>query len=190
MLFFSAPSKDLVEAFAKADPYVTGGLVTEWKVRAWTTVIGEGAAQPPAARAVTPGNPRPVVTSPASRLGKTIVDGLVHFYAPCALFIHGWIQFHAHRPSPRGASHRHRPPAAPLSGAPPAGARAPVEARRPRGHAVLDQPRPARARRAQGQRRLRAARQRRSFRRARRTSFPRSRRSCAKCAPPVRRSPW
>jgi uncharacterized protein len=46
VLFFSAPSKDLVEAFARADPYVTGGLVTDWKVRAWTTVIGEGAANP------------------------------------------------------------------------------------------------------------------------------------------------
>ena len=46
VLFFSAPSKDVVEAFAKVDPYVTGGLVTEWKVRAWTTVIGEGAANP------------------------------------------------------------------------------------------------------------------------------------------------
>src|SRR3954464_11800547 len=29
VLFFSAPSKDLVEAFARVDPYVTGGLVTE-----------------------------------------------------------------------------------------------------------------------------------------------------------------
>jgi uncharacterized protein len=46
VLFFSAPSKDVVEAFAKVDPYVTGGLVTEWKVRAWTTVVGEGAANP------------------------------------------------------------------------------------------------------------------------------------------------
>jgi uncharacterized protein YciI len=46
VLFFSAPSKDLIEAFAKADPYVTSGLVTDWKVRAWTTVIGEGAANP------------------------------------------------------------------------------------------------------------------------------------------------
>ena len=45
-LFFSAPSRDLVEAFARVDPYVTGGLVTEWKVRHWTTVIGEGAANP------------------------------------------------------------------------------------------------------------------------------------------------
>jgi uncharacterized protein YciI len=46
VLFFSAPSKDVVEAFAKVDPYVTGGLVTEWTVREWTTVIGPGAAHP------------------------------------------------------------------------------------------------------------------------------------------------
>jgi uncharacterized protein len=45
-LFFSAPTKDVVEAFARQDPYVLGGLVTEWKVRAWTTVVGEGAANP------------------------------------------------------------------------------------------------------------------------------------------------
>jgi len=38
VLFFSAPSKDVVEAFARIDPYVTGGLVTEWKVRACTPV--------------------------------------------------------------------------------------------------------------------------------------------------------
>jgi hypothetical protein len=36
----------VVEAFAKSDPYVTGGLVTEWKVREWTTVIGKDAAHP------------------------------------------------------------------------------------------------------------------------------------------------
>lgn len=46
VLLFSAPSKDLVEDFARKDPYVTGGLVTRWRVRAWTTVIGEGAANP------------------------------------------------------------------------------------------------------------------------------------------------
>ena len=44
VLFFSAPSKGVVEAFAKADPFVTGGLVTDWKVREWTTVIGKDAA--------------------------------------------------------------------------------------------------------------------------------------------------
>jgi uncharacterized protein len=45
-LFFSAPSKSVVEQFAKDDPYVTGGLVTKWVVREWTTVVGEGAAHP------------------------------------------------------------------------------------------------------------------------------------------------
>jgi uncharacterized protein YciI len=46
VLFFAAPSKAAVEAFASADPYVTGGLVTEWKVREWTTVIGKDASHP------------------------------------------------------------------------------------------------------------------------------------------------
>ena len=46
VLFFSASSKDVVESFARVDPYVTGGLVTEWIVREWTTVIGPGAAHP------------------------------------------------------------------------------------------------------------------------------------------------
>jgi uncharacterized protein YciI len=46
VLLFSGPSPDLVEKFAREDPYVTGGLVTAWKVRAWTTVIGDGAANP------------------------------------------------------------------------------------------------------------------------------------------------
>jgi uncharacterized protein YciI len=46
VLFFSAPSKAAVEQFARDDPYVTGGLVTRWVVREWTTVIGAQAAQP------------------------------------------------------------------------------------------------------------------------------------------------
>ena len=46
VLFFSAPSRSVVEAFAKTDPYVTSGLVTEWKVREWTTVVGKDAAHP------------------------------------------------------------------------------------------------------------------------------------------------
>ena len=43
-LFFSAPSKAVVEQFAREDPYVTSGLITKWQVREWTTVVGEGAA--------------------------------------------------------------------------------------------------------------------------------------------------
>jgi len=45
-LFFSAPSKSVVEQFAAHDPYVTSGLVTKWVVREWTTVIGTSAAHP------------------------------------------------------------------------------------------------------------------------------------------------
>src|SRR5690554_2571184 len=34
------------EAFAQADPYVREGLVERWRVRPWTTVVGEAAATP------------------------------------------------------------------------------------------------------------------------------------------------
>jgi hypothetical protein len=46
MLLFEADSAAVAEAFAKADPYVRAGLVTRWRVRAWTTVVGEGATTP------------------------------------------------------------------------------------------------------------------------------------------------
>ena len=45
-LFFQAPSRAVVEEFAQTDPYVTGGLVTKWVVREWTTVVGENPAHP------------------------------------------------------------------------------------------------------------------------------------------------
>jgi uncharacterized protein len=44
LLVFRADGKEAVERFAKADPYVTGGLVTRWSVRPWNVVIG--AEQP------------------------------------------------------------------------------------------------------------------------------------------------
>ncbi|WNC88138.1 YciI-like protein [Paraburkholderia sp. FT54] len=46
MLLFQGDSAAAAEAFAKADPYVLAGLVTRWRVREWTTVVGEGAAKP------------------------------------------------------------------------------------------------------------------------------------------------
>lgn len=46
VLVFRGDIADKVEAFAKADPYVTQGLVKEWKVRKWNTVIGEGSTPP------------------------------------------------------------------------------------------------------------------------------------------------
>ncbi len=46
VLIFRGPSPQAAEAFAKADPYVTNGLVTGWRVRKWTTVVGEGVSSP------------------------------------------------------------------------------------------------------------------------------------------------
>lgn len=43
MLIFRGASPAAAEAFAQADPYVTNGLVTSWRVRKWSTVIGDGA---------------------------------------------------------------------------------------------------------------------------------------------------
>jgi uncharacterized protein YciI len=44
VLLFRADSPAVAEAFAAADPYVRHGLVTRWRVREWTTVVGDGAA--------------------------------------------------------------------------------------------------------------------------------------------------
>ncbi|REE18893.1 MULTISPECIES: YciI-like protein [unclassified Paraburkholderia] len=46
VLLFQGDSTAAAEAFVKADPYVLAGLVTRWRVREWTTVVGEGAAKP------------------------------------------------------------------------------------------------------------------------------------------------
>lgn len=46
MLLFRVDSAAPVEAFARADPYVTEGLVTRWEVRKWNTVAGRDAVQP------------------------------------------------------------------------------------------------------------------------------------------------
>jgi uncharacterized protein YciI len=46
VLLFKGDSPGVAEAFATADPYVTNGLVTKWRVREWTTVIGRDAQFP------------------------------------------------------------------------------------------------------------------------------------------------
>ena len=43
VLLFRGDSPAVAEAFAAADPYVRHGLVRRWWVRAWTTVVGDGA---------------------------------------------------------------------------------------------------------------------------------------------------
>jgi uncharacterized protein YciI len=43
ILLFRGDSPAAAEAFAAADPYVKNGLVTRWRVREWTTVVGRDA---------------------------------------------------------------------------------------------------------------------------------------------------
>lgn len=45
LLVFRTDDAREVERFAEADPYVTSGLVTGWRVREWTVVVGEGAVR-------------------------------------------------------------------------------------------------------------------------------------------------
>jgi uncharacterized protein YciI len=40
-LAFRGPDRSVAEDFARADPYVHNGLVTAWRVRAWSVVIGD-----------------------------------------------------------------------------------------------------------------------------------------------------
>lgn len=46
VLLFKGDSPEVAEKFARADPYVTSGIVKRWRVREWTTVVGEIAANP------------------------------------------------------------------------------------------------------------------------------------------------
>ena len=48
VLLFRGDSPAVAERFALEveDPYVLNGLVTRWRVREWTTVVGDGAANP------------------------------------------------------------------------------------------------------------------------------------------------
>lgn len=40
VLVFRGDDASVAEEFARADPYVANGLVTAWRVREWTVVIG------------------------------------------------------------------------------------------------------------------------------------------------------
>jgi uncharacterized protein YciI len=46
VVLFKGNSPEVAEQFAKADPYLTNGIVKRWYVREWTTVAGEGATTP------------------------------------------------------------------------------------------------------------------------------------------------
>jgi len=46
VFLFRGDSPSAAEAFARADPYVRNGLVSKWRIRSWTTVIGDDATTP------------------------------------------------------------------------------------------------------------------------------------------------
>ncbi|EGF91467.1 yciI-like protein [Asticcacaulis biprosthecium C19] len=46
VLLFLGADSSVAENFAQSDPYVVNGLVRSWKVREWTTVVGDSAATP------------------------------------------------------------------------------------------------------------------------------------------------
>ena len=46
VLLFRGDSPDAARSFAETDPYVLNGLVKSWRVREWTTVVGDDAATP------------------------------------------------------------------------------------------------------------------------------------------------
>jgi uncharacterized protein YciI len=43
VLVFRADSPDVASEFARNDPYVKQGVVTAWRVRRWSVVIGDGS---------------------------------------------------------------------------------------------------------------------------------------------------
>jgi hypothetical protein len=43
LLVFRGETPEVAERFARADPYVTNGLVSHWRVRPWAVVIGGDA---------------------------------------------------------------------------------------------------------------------------------------------------
>jgi uncharacterized protein YciI len=46
IILFKGDSPEVAEKFARADPYITSGIVRRWHVREWTTVAGELASKP------------------------------------------------------------------------------------------------------------------------------------------------
>lgn len=46
VLMFKVADRQIVEDFARADPYVQHGVTASWTVREWTTVVGRDALTP------------------------------------------------------------------------------------------------------------------------------------------------
>lgn len=46
LILFKGDGPGVVERFVADDPYVANGLVREWRIREWATVVGADAAAP------------------------------------------------------------------------------------------------------------------------------------------------
>jgi len=46
VLAFRAESAEVVEEFARNDPYMRNGVATGWRVRRWMVVLGDGDNPP------------------------------------------------------------------------------------------------------------------------------------------------
>jgi uncharacterized protein len=46
LLVFRCDTPDVPTEFARNDPYVKNGLVRQWKVKPWNTVVGKDATNP------------------------------------------------------------------------------------------------------------------------------------------------
>ncbi|CAN5471504.1 YciI-like protein [soil metagenome] len=44
VLLFKGATAEVAQRFAEADPYVRNGLVKQWRVRQWATVVGDDPA--------------------------------------------------------------------------------------------------------------------------------------------------
>ena len=40
LIVWAGGTRDAIEEFVKADPYVSGGIVTSWRIRPWNVVAG------------------------------------------------------------------------------------------------------------------------------------------------------
>jgi RimJ/RimL family protein N-acetyltransferase/uncharacterized protein YciI len=82
VLLFQGASPSVAEAFAREDPYVTNGLVRQWRVRAWTTVVGPGAAAPVVPGPAPPGWSNILDEPPTLRTARLVLRPFTPADAP------------------------------------------------------------------------------------------------------------
>lgn len=86
VLLFKGESASVAEDFARADPYVTSGVVKRWYVREWTTVVGDEAMTPVRPEAVA-GNIQATSQALAAEKARSLAEGsggILRLWKGCA----------------------------------------------------------------------------------------------------------